>query len=796
MKSADNVDALLKARAEIDEQLRKHKNALTVLFTDVVGSTSFFGRNGDTAGLVMIHRHDQMVARAIQQHEGKVVKTIGDSSMAEFPDPGSAVRAAVDIERQFLKLNSALPEDQRVEVRIGVHTGVGFRKGSDLFGDVVNVTARLVKRTAPAQILISRAVHEAISKESDLHCRWLSKLTIDGRTEQEDIFEVVWTDVEAYRAVQERLAASSPIPPRYEALSQIGTGGTGIVYKVRDLETGEIVALKILKPEIASDPDVQENFKRELCLARKITHKNVCRIHEFSRSNGTAYTSMEFVEGESLLSRLFRVGSLPLNEALEIARQICAGLREAHAQGIVHRDLKPANIMLDRNGNVKIMDFGIARMIQRDGPMTGTIVGTPAYMAPEQAELKPVSSCTDIYALGLLLYEMVTGLAAFHGDSPVAVALKQIREYPKRPREIVPELSRAIDAVIMKCLQKDPAKRFQSVEQLEFALVKAANARRAHAWEVAVNRALARAELQIRYRFNEGVEKSQAFLKRQDWRALMRIQEEPKAMLGVAGLLGAITVFLFFGGWKPRTINAQTVPVASQNSQPPDVVANGSVSGFTAQLPRNSFEPIASHEVDLYENLRTDNAKALSSDPGLPKLNLRSEHAAASKDLPSPSPVAKRVKSSVHTSEQRAKLDAQGSTQTQVPASPAQLEILASADASKSMAQESATNLSQPSAAHEPVFETAYEVSQPQTGGVETKAPQLYFEVGTFKDETWANNAVDKLTQLGFHAVVIHKNLLWSQSYHVQVGPYSTQRDIAEARQSLAAQGFKAHPVN
>jgi len=180
----------------------------------------------------------------------------------------------------------------------------------------------------------------------------------------------------------------------------------------------------------------------------------------------------------------------------------------------------------------------------------------------------------------------------------------------------------------------------------------------------------------------------------------------------------------------------------------------------------------------------------------LPKLNLRSEHAAASKDLPSPSPVAKRVKSSVHTSEQRAKLDAQGSTQTQVPASPAQLEILASADASKSMAQESATNLSQPSAAHEPVFETAYEVSQPQTGGVETKAPQLYFEVGTFKDETWANNAVDKLTQLGFHAVVIHKNLLWSQSYHVQVGPYSTQRDIAEARQSLAAQGFKAHPVN
>ena len=177
-----------------------------------------------------------------------------------------------------------------------------------------------------------------------------------------------------------------------------------------------------------------------------------------------------------------------MNEALEIARQICAGLREAHAQGIVHRDLKPANIMLDRNGTVKIMDFGIARMVQRDGPMTGTIVGTPAYMAPEQAELKPVSSCTDIYALGLLLYEMITGVAAFNGDTPVAVALKQIREYPKRPREIVPQLSRAIEAVIMKCLQKDAAKRFQSVDEFEIALVKAAKARPISPWEAAINR--------------------------------------------------------------------------------------------------------------------------------------------------------------------------------------------------------------------------------------------------------------------------------------------------------------------
>ncbi len=797
MHSADDVDALLRARAEIDEQLRKHKNALTVLFTDVVGSTSFFERNGDTAGLVMIHRHDELAAKAIQQYEGKVVKTIGDSAMAEFPDPGSAVRAAVEIERQFLKLNLTLPEEHRVEVRIGVHTGVGFRKGNDLFGDVVNVAARIVKRTAPAQILISRAMYEAISKDSGLTCRWLSKLTIDGRTEKEDIFEVVWTDADAYRDVQERQAASSLIPPRYEALSQIGTGGTGIVYKVRDLETGEIVALKILKPEIASDPDVQENFKRELLLARKITHKNVCRIHDFSRVNGSACTSMEFVEGESLSSRLYRAGSLPLKEALEITRQISAGLREAHAQGIVHRDLKPANIMIDRNGTVKIMDFGIARMIHREGPMTGTIVGTPAYMSPEQAELKPVSSCTDIYALGLLLYEMITGVAAFTGDSPVAVALKQIREYPKRPREIVPLLSRPIEAVIMKCLQKDAAKRYQSVDAFEAALVKAAKARPVSPWEAAVNKWLANADAEIRRRLHQGIEKAEAFLERQDWSGLVRGQKEPTAMLGVAGLAGALAIFILAGTWRPRTINAQPAPAVSQISPVSVTATNYSDSGYASRPAQNSLQPIASHDVDLYEDARADKGMKPSVDPGLTKHNIVDERPtlpAASPKLPQ---IVQRAKSPAGTDEWKANSVAQGSTQLQALASPPQPEIATSAGTPTSTTDEApAKDLSQPGAAPESTDAHPETASQPKTGNAETKTPNLYFEVGNFKDETWANNAVEKLTQLGFHAMLIHKNLLWAQSYHVQVGPYTSQKEFAEAKQNLASQGFKAHPVN
>ena len=716
--------------------------------------------------------------------------------MAEFPNPGAAVRAAVEIERQFLKLNLTLPEDQRVEVRIGVHTGVGFRKGNDLFGDVVNVTARIVKRTAPAQILISRPMYEAISKESDLHCRWLSKLTIDGRTEQEDIFEVLWTDAEAYRQVRDRLTATSHIPPRYEVLSQIGTGGTGIVYKVRDLETSEIVALKVLKPEIASDPDVQENFKREMCLARKITHKNVCRIHEFNRLNGTAYTSMELVEGESLLSRLYRAGSLPLSEALDIARQICAGLREAHAQGIVHRDLKPANIMVDRNGTVKIMDFGIARMVQRDGPMTGTIVGTPSYMAPEQAELKPVSPRTDIYAVGLLLYEMVTGVAAFEGDTPVAVALKQIREYPKRPREIAPQLTRSIDAVIMKCLQKEPAKRFESVDALEIALVKAARARPVSPWEIALNRELARLELEIRNRLRSGIEIAKAFLERQDWTPLVRIQEEPKAMLGVAGLVGALTVFLFFGGWKPRTINAQTIQAANQNSSQPVAASDGSVSGYTSHAPQYSLSPIASNEIDLYEDSRAINGKATSSDSGSANRDLPSKPVTPPAASPKTARIVKGSISPVRTGERKAHSKAQNPTRLQSLARPAQPERLLTVAVPKAEGQELAIDSLQPKAVPEPAIVQANTSTLLRTGGDDSKAPKLYFEVGTFKDETWANNAVDKLTELGFHAVLVHKNLLWTQSYHVEVGPYTNQKDITEARQSLASQGFKAHPVN
>jgi class 3 adenylate cyclase/cell division septation protein DedD len=799
----DDVDGLLRARAEIDEQLRRHKSALTVLFTDIVGSTGFFERNGDTAGLAMLHRHDKLASSLVEQNGGRIIKTIGDSAMAEFSDATSAVRAAVQIQRQFLKLNLSLAESQRVEIRIGIHSGVGYRKGNDLFGDVVNVAARVVKRTAPAQILLSRSVYDSVSQESDLDCQWFNKFTIDGRAEKEDVYEVKWTNEEAYREVRDRVTGSSGIPSRFELLSQVGSGGSGVVYKVRDVGTDEIVAIKILKPEIASDPAVQENFKRELRLSRKITHKNVCRIFDFCRTDGMTYASMEFIEGESLLARLNRAGRLPLNEAVDIARQICAGLREAHAQGIVHRDLKPANIMLDRSGTVKIMDFGVARLVESNGPMTGTIVGTPSYMAPEQAELKPVSARTDIYALGLVLYEMVTGVAAFSGDTPVAVALMQIREYPRRPREIFPDVSRPVEAVVWKCIQKDSGKRYQSAEELEIALHRAARARPVPAWQATLDRRLRKAELHARQLLQRGVEEAAAFLKRQQSRipAPLKVRKSFTIAIAAPVLLGGALTFAMYreGKSKADSSRGASVSGAGQMASPIAPLAGAKAQDLTAKVEfapvRNSPNVLFSHEVDFSHAAESDGWKTLSSPPGEPPKAEPVSQPIASPPVPSQaSRKVKREKAPVQIDAQKTQPKSVVLAQSQGTASSAQPVVQVSTAVAPAFPLESANPPQEKIAPPDPAAERAKSATATEARA-EGEPPSLYLDLGSFKDEIWANAAVEKLTQLGYHAVLQHKNLLWTHSFAVEVGPYTDPKDAEAARQSLAAQGFRAHPV-
>jgi len=268
-------------------------------------------------------------------------------------------------------------------------------------------------------------------------------------------------------------------------------------------------------------------------------------------------------------------------------------------------------------------------------------------------------------------------------------------------------------------------------------------------------------------------------------------------MLGVAGVVGALAIFILAGTWRTRTINAQPAPAISQISPAHVAAANYSDSSFASRPSQNSLQPIASHDVDLYEDARADKGRKPSVDPGLTNHNIAVEPATLPAASPKPPQIAQRAKSPAGTVERKANSDAQASTQLQALASAPQPEIPASAGAPTSITDEApAKDLSQPGIAPESSVAHPDAASQPKTGNAETKTPNLYFEVGNFKDETWANNAVEKLTQLGFHAMLIHKNLLWAQSYHVQVGPYTSQKDIAEAKQNLASQGFKAHPVN
>jgi serine/threonine protein kinase/Tfp pilus assembly protein PilF len=255
---------------------------------------------------------------------------------------------------------------------------------------------------------------------------------------------------------------------RYQVIEDLGKGGMGRVYKVLDKEIHEVVALKILKPEIAQDEKIIERFRNELKLARKISHKNICGMYHLSRDeNDTHYITMEYVPGEDLKSLIRRIGPLTVEKAVFVGQQICQGLSEAHRMGVIHRDLKSPNVMIDQEGHVRIMDFGIARSLMSNGLTdTGAIVGTPDYMAPEQVEGKETDPRTDIYSLGVILYEMVTGRVPFGGDTALSVAFKQKNEIPPEPRMFNVQIPENLNRIIMKCLEKERARRYESAVAL------------------------------------------------------------------------------------------------------------------------------------------------------------------------------------------------------------------------------------------------------------------------------------------------------------------------------------------
>jgi len=285
--------------------------------------------------------------------------------------------------------------------------------------------------------------------------------------------EISISQTETLQTPIKELTTGSTFAGRYQIIEELGKGGMGRVYKVYDSELKEKIALKLLKPEIGIDEEMIERFRNELKLARKISQRNVCRMHDLNREEGAYYITMEYVHGEDLKRLIRKVGQMSAGKTISIARQACEGLAEAHSLGIVHRDLKPQNIMVDEAGNAKIMDFGIARSLKVKGITgAGVMIGTPEYMSPEQVEGKEVDQRSDIYSLGVILYEMVTGRVPFEGDTPFTIGMKHKSEIPKNPKELNAQIPEDLSRLILRCLEKEKEKRYQSADEVHSELAK------------------------------------------------------------------------------------------------------------------------------------------------------------------------------------------------------------------------------------------------------------------------------------------------------------------------------------
>jgi serine/threonine protein kinase/Flp pilus assembly protein TadD len=265
----------------------------------------------------------------------------------------------------------------------------------------------------------------------------------------------------------EGLTRGATFAGRYEIIEELGSGGMGKVYRVEDTKVGEEIALKVILPGVDVSQKTLERFRNELKLTRKIKHKNVCQMFDLGEDAGTHFITMEYVPGENIKSFIKRAKRLDIGSAVSLAREICEGLAAAHRLGVVHRDLKSSNIMIDKEGEARIMDFGIARSIEsKKLTGEGKVVGTPQFMSPEQIGGEELDRRSDIYSFGIILFEMLTGKVPFDGDTSLSIAYQHKNEPPPNPRDFNTQIPNSLSNVILKCLEKNREERYQSAEEL------------------------------------------------------------------------------------------------------------------------------------------------------------------------------------------------------------------------------------------------------------------------------------------------------------------------------------------
>src|SRR6266403_55646 len=263
------------------------------------------------------------------------------------------------------------------------------------------------------------------------------------------------------------LEAGTILAGRYEIVATLGEGGMGAVYKAKDLELDRMVALKVIRPELAKNPAIIDRFKQELLLSQRVTHRNVIRIYDLGEGDGVKFITMEFIEGQDLRSLIHERKKVAPEEAVEVMEQVCLALDAAHSVNVIHRDLKPQNIMRDKTGRILVMDFGLARTLEGDGmTQTGALVGTMEYMSPEQALAKELDQRSDIFSAGLIFYELLSGQMPFRADSALASLIKRTQERARPISEHDATIPQSLGNIVGKCLEREPAARYPSAKAL------------------------------------------------------------------------------------------------------------------------------------------------------------------------------------------------------------------------------------------------------------------------------------------------------------------------------------------
>ena len=289
--------------------------------------------------------------------------------------------------------------------------------------------------------------------------------TAVGRTEAWSVAVTPRPSSEA--ASKGQLEPGTILADRFEIIQLLGQGGMGAVYKGRDMELERLVALKLIRPDLASHPEILRRFKQELILAREVTHRNVIRIFDLGQAQGIKFITMEYVEGRDLRGLIHEKGKMAPEEAIPIVLQIAAALEAAHHAGVVHRDLKPQNVMVDKDGRVYVMDFGIARSLETPGmTQTGALMGTPEYMSPEQAKGEKVDARSDLFALGIIFYEMLTGISPFKAETAMAMMFKRTQERATPLAQLNLGIPGVVSDIVSKCLEIKPAERYQTAREI------------------------------------------------------------------------------------------------------------------------------------------------------------------------------------------------------------------------------------------------------------------------------------------------------------------------------------------